>query len=107
MQPRLGLRQPVVDPEPLLAAGDEPMLAQIGKVPGDGRLGDAQGLEEMADAHLVPLAAEQIQEAQRTGSANALSVRVDSSSAGGFCLTFFILLTEYRSTPRASQASSI
>ncbi len=33
-------------------------------MPGDSWLGDAQSLEEMADAYLVPLAAEQIQEAQ-------------------------------------------
>ena len=67
VQPGLGLRQAVVDPESLLAPDDQPVLAEVRQVPGDGRLGDAQGLEEMADAHLVPLAAEQVQEAQAHG----------------------------------------
>src|SRR6516164_8935762 len=54
VQPRLGLRQAVVDPEPLLPTNDQAVLSQVRQVPGDGRLGDAKRLEEMAHAYLVP-----------------------------------------------------
>src|SRR5271157_965243 len=67
VQSGLGLRQAVVDPESLLASHDQPMLAEVRQVPGDGRLRDAQSLEEMAHADLLPLTAQQVEEAKTYG----------------------------------------
>jgi hypothetical protein len=67
VQTRLGLGQAVVDPETLLAPHDDPVLAEVRQVTGDGRLRDAQSLKQMADAYLFLLTTEQIQESQPHG----------------------------------------
>src|SRR5262249_16268284 len=64
-----GLRpgQAVVDPQALLPADDQAVLPEVGQVPGDGRLGQRQRLVQVADADLVPVAAEEVQEPEPHG----------------------------------------
>ena len=72
VQSGFGLCQAVMDPESLLAAHNHSMLAEVRQVPGDSRLRNAKGLVEMAHAHLLPLAAQEAEEAKTYGVCEGL-----------------------------------
>ena len=72
MQTGPGSCQAIMDPEPLLAADDQSMLAEVGEVSGDRGLRKRQGLVQMADADLLAIAGEQVQEAKAHGVSKRL-----------------------------------
>ena len=93
-----------MDPEPFLAAHDKAVLAQVRQVPGDRGLGQAQRLVQVADAHLSRLSASRFSSRSRTGSANALKSRAESSNDAVEAVFVFIRLTKYSVSAAASQS---
>src|SRR5271157_4068440 len=64
VQARPGLGEAVVDPEPLLAPHDQAVLAKVGQMSGDSRLGQFEGFMKMTDAHLFLFSAQQVEQAE-------------------------------------------
>ena len=62
MKLRPGLRQPVINPEPLLAADHQPVPPQVSQMPRDRGLRQLERFVQMADANLAR--SEQVQEPQ-------------------------------------------
>ena len=63
MQARLGLGETVVDPETLLAPHDQAVLAKVGQMSGDSRLGEFEGSMKMTDTDLFLFSAQEVEQA--------------------------------------------
>ena len=103
LQARFRPGEAVVDPQPLFPPDDQPVLAQSGEVPGNGRLGQFERAVEVADADLPRSPLSRFNSRRRTGSASALSRLVDSSRPVGRVRVCFILLSEYTVFPPLDQ----
>ena len=74
-------RQPVMHPQPFLAADHQSPFSEIRQMTGYRGLRQVQCLMQMADADLA--AASRFSSRSRTGSANALNSSTDSSRGSG------------------------